>query len=348
MDKYCRICWNTLNWRAPSGDAAYIEQGDSYVAKHGFGHEEWIFNNEWLLSGYESGDPNHYRYGFLQPISKYRHKYIGLTFSVLLYAVNPDTIPMIVAHIDNLYVPDDREIAWALIETRGKGWLDSMQGQIRALGSSVEPLVDPDASSIANVRFLPEDVKFFDPMVIVDPPHKITKIHRYQPLNWDDGFQPVEAPVDRSASYELSQDDARADRSETERRRAAQAATTFDPQHARLQNRLRAALSRRYGKNAVKMEREYVDLTLVEPGQITYIEIKMEQRVKKCIRLALGQLLEYAHYPNCDKVDRLLVVGDVQAREDDEAYLRYIREKYGIPLYYSQWSWVNEDLGSAI
>ena len=43
----------------PTGDAARIETGDSYVARNLFGHEEWIFNFEWIIDGF--------RYGFLQP-----------------------------------------------------------------------------------------------------------------------------------------------------------------------------------------------------------------------------------------------------------------------------------------
>ncbi len=88
MDKYCRICWNTLNWRRPSGEAQRIEMGGSYVSERGFGHEEWLFNFEWLLSGYNPGDQHGYKYSFLQPIGKYREIYIGETFSVLLYTVN--------------------------------------------------------------------------------------------------------------------------------------------------------------------------------------------------------------------------------------------------------------------
>ena len=59
--KLCRICWNTEQWRRPSGTAAAIETG-SYVHEHGFGHEEWLFNFEWMIDGH--------RFAFLQPINK--------------------------------------------------------------------------------------------------------------------------------------------------------------------------------------------------------------------------------------------------------------------------------------
>jgi len=62
-DRYCRICWNTRAWRAPSASASDSEKG-SYVARHGFGHEEWLFNYEWCIDDF--------RYGFLQPINHNR------------------------------------------------------------------------------------------------------------------------------------------------------------------------------------------------------------------------------------------------------------------------------------
>jgi hypothetical protein len=51
MNKYCRICWNTGSWRAPTGEAAKLEKSGSSVAENGFGVEEWLFNFSWLQPG---------------------------------------------------------------------------------------------------------------------------------------------------------------------------------------------------------------------------------------------------------------------------------------------------------
>ncbi len=252
---------------------------------------------------------------------------------------------MIVACINDLYVPEYQELEWVLNQTRDNGWLASMQQQVRGLGSDVSPLLNPDPSSIANVRFKPEDVIFYDPMVLITPPHKTLRIHRYQPLNWDDGYDPISTPPDRAVPTEQPEGAERPDRAETERKRAAQTGTTYDPQHSRLQNRLRRKLRDQYGPDSVKMEEEFVDLKLLESGLITFIEIKMDRTVKSCVRSALGQLLEYAHYPNFQKADKLLIVGNASASENDKTYLQYIRETYNLPMYYSKWSWQDEELG---
>jgi len=69
--RYCRICYNSNGWRRPTGTAD--ETTDSYYAKHGFGHEEWLFNYEWCIDGF--------KYAFLQPfngVAGHRGKWFSL------------------------------------------------------------------------------------------------------------------------------------------------------------------------------------------------------------------------------------------------------------------------------
>jgi hypothetical protein len=177
MNKYCRICWNSEGWRYPTGEAAKIESGGSYVADYGFGHEEWLFNYEWILNGY--------RYGFLQPIGRFRIKYLKDTFSVLLYTFTPEKQTLIVGRIDNLYVPDKKESYAAFRQFRDRGWLSQMIDDVQNIGGYSKVLENPGPYDIINVRFSPKDVFVFDPMLLViDNTHKIVRVKRYQPFDW--------------------------------------------------------------------------------------------------------------------------------------------------------------------
>lgn len=345
MNKYCRICWNTKKWQHPTGEARLRETG-SYVALNGFGHEEWLFNFNWLLQGYDPSDKSRYRYGHLQPIGKFLSAFQRQTFDVLLYTYTlfPDTKPFIVARIDRLYVPDDHELKWARQQMVVKNWLSTMRQQLEGLHIDSSPLLRPSPSALANVRFLPRNVTFYDPWLEVAGEHKTRKIYRYHPLNWDDGFPPVTSvpslvkPPDRP---ELDEDPRR---SEAQRTRAAIEGTTYDLRHVQLQNRLYRKLRSQHGANAVRYEDGFVDLVVNDKGTITYIEVKMEQTAKRCIRLALGQLLEYSHYPDKAEAHRLLVVGEAPPTDSDTIYLTHIRGLYGLPIYYACWDWEKEDL----
>ena len=45
MEKIARICWNTHDWKRPSGSEGKSLYGDSYENKIGFGHEEWLLDD---------------------------------------------------------------------------------------------------------------------------------------------------------------------------------------------------------------------------------------------------------------------------------------------------------------
>lgn len=333
MDKYCRICWNSNNWKKPTGEARHLETGESYVAKNGFGHEEWLFNFSWLLSGGAFTGNTPYRYGFLQPIGKYYNKYKGTTLSALLYTKSPEGKNLIVANIKDVYVPDERELSWALSQMVGNGWITGMQNELESLGIDNTPLRNPNPRDIANVRFSPDNVSFYDPRLVIGPNHKIFRSSRYHPFNWDDAFPPtllqdiVTPPTNQS-------DDDDPTRSEEGRTRAAIEATSYDPRHVKLQNTLYRKLCSLYGQANVEYETDFVDLILKNNQTTIFIEIKTHLTAKRCVRDAIGQLLEYSHYPSLSKAQELLVVGDAKPNQDDVLYLNILRNTYNIPIKY--------------
>ena len=40
MEKIARICWNSHNWKRPSGSEGKSASPDTYENEQGFGHEE--------------------------------------------------------------------------------------------------------------------------------------------------------------------------------------------------------------------------------------------------------------------------------------------------------------------
>ena len=331
-DKFSRICWNTAGWRKPTGDAAGVETKGAFVAKYHFGLEEWLFNYEWMIDGF--------RYGFLQPIGKYYSKYKGSSRSILLYTVTPEKDTLLVAKIENVYIPEEDELDRVLKKYKKFGWIDNMHADVGVIGGDPTVLDNAEPSGIINIRFQPEKVEIFDPRPRVHENHKICKVKRYQPFDWDGNLPDTEETP--------APDDVDPTRSERERTRAAQEGVRFDPEHVRLQNRLYRHLCQKYGDAHVLYENSYVDLTLNEPTGCTFFEIKMESTVKRCIRSALGQLLEYAHYPAGSRAKRLVVVGDVLPTDDDRRYVSLLREKYRIPIYYSRFHWEKNKLGKKI
>lgn len=85
----------------------------------------------------------------------------------------------------------------------------------------------------------------------------------------------------------------------------------------------------------------YVDVAVCQSGEYTYYEIKTGLSAQSCIREALGQLLEYSHWPGAQPAARLFIVGEPPLDDDAKVYLQTLRKQYSLPLEYRRF-----DMGS--
>lgn len=316
--RYCRICYNTNGWRRPTGTAD--EATDSYYATNGFGHEEWLFNYEWCIAGY--------KYAFLQPfngVASHRGKW----FSLKLYT-NFGGRSFLAGTISKVYVPHDDELKSVYDHMHAQHWIEQMREDVRALPRGSVAELDTDKPELfINVRFRQEDVEVFDRMPEYLENTKPRSTDRYRLLHDEDGdWLPALA---QSTEFE--------DLETLHVVRAAQQATTVDLAHRRLQLRLYRWLCGRHGRAAVRMEFECVDLRVTLPDGATFYEIKMETSAKKCIREAIGQLIEYSTYVDAAKAKTWVVVGDPAPNVHERAYLSHLRKTFNLPLYYAQFDW---------
>ena len=80
----------------------------------------------------------------------------------------------------------------------------------------------------------------------------------------------------------------------------------------------------------------YIDVAVRHNGEYTYYEIKTGLSAQSCIREALGQLLEYSHWPGALPAARLVIVGEPNLDDTAKDYLETLREKYSLSLEYRQ------------
>jgi hypothetical protein len=79
-----------------------------------------------------------------------------------------------------------------------------------------------------------------------------------------------------------------------------------------------------------------VDVVVRRPEGYWFYEIKTAHSPRACIREALGQLLEYAFWPGGQEASRLTVIGESPLDHDGEEYLRQLRSRFALPIYYEQ------------
>ncbi len=173
-DKIARLCWNSNGWTRPSGREGKATS-DTYEAKHGYGHEEWLLDKSKINS-------DGYHYAFLEPLR--RNSFEGKK-DIHLYTVTPEGRRQYIGCIhDAEYVsPDKADEIWSYYYA--KGWIQSMMKDLENCGIKLnKPL-----SEKFNVRFKFENFDDFsdkDYYFRDDDPNLLN--HRYVFLNKREPF----------------------------------------------------------------------------------------------------------------------------------------------------------------
>jgi hypothetical protein len=112
--------------------------------------------------------------------------------------------------------------------------------------------------------------------------------------------------------------------------------------HNEIQTALHKKLAKRYGKENVGTEvptglGTKIDLVVQHADHRVFYEIKIAANLRACIRQALPQLMEYAYW-RCgdDLARRLVIVGTFKLTTEVRAYLKFLRRRFGIPVWYQQ------------
>ena len=293
----------------PTGEAAKLET-DTYVAKHGFGHEEWMFNYEWIDGGI--------KFGHLQPVSPGRARLAGKKIDLLLHAFGPDRRWYHVGGISDVRVLSDAEAERAYSLFQARGWMDEMVEDLKVLDVDPSPLLTAPPSETFNVAFNPGRAYLADPPQVLteDDPRK-PKSNRY--ILTESRVQNPEGTVHPTKTSLRAV-------------RRAVSETQINLRHTRLQNAVHKRLI--HAGYVVEYERGYVDLAIRSSTGDALLELKTHPTVRACIREAIGQLLEYAHGQRGRMIKALVVVGRVKPNEVDVGFLMHLRESYGLPLEY--------------
>lgn len=125
---------------------------------------------------------------------------------------------------------------------------------------------------------------------------------------------------------------------ETIARRAA-GASTVSLTHRALQDTLKHELQREgaeVGTEHPDGKGGYIDLVARRDGALEFYEIKTDISPRLALRNAIGQLLEYAYWPEPVKPARLVVVGALPLDDETAGYLSNVTAETGLNVSYRQ------------
>lgn len=316
-----RLCWNSRNWVQPSGDARGEEQTGTYTARQGFGHEEWLFNYQWILDGW--------KYGYLQPASKSLARLEGAVIDVNLFTIGRRQGWNYVGEIRSCNILPQSVAQVALKEFKRRGWLSQMKQQVHAIGGNVKALEWHSPRDLFNIRFRPSDAVLYDPLIPVEPNDTIRKIKRYM-------LVPLKGKLTSIAKQWQRRVASTKDNPTGKLTRAGTKPTNIDLAHNQLQNEMASILRAKYGKQAVSLEENFVDIKVTTGDRTIFVEIKSNPSPRFALREALGQLLDYEFLGSCIRQapSEFVVAGTGELSKQEKAYVAHLQARWSLPLRY--------------
>jgi len=336
--KAARICWNALGWTGPSGREGK-SISDSFESRSGFANDEWLFDLDSTLDGY--------CYGRVEPINKSRNTMIGQNFDLMLFTFkNEDARMKWVGRIVNVEVVDEIQSRDVCNSLEGKRWFQNRYEQLTNLQD-----VDEDAylnmpkESLYNMRFLPENLELFEKDVIVDD--SVIKLKRYILHDFDNSktaevmrlvdstdFEPVEivdSPNEKGVVRKFT--------------RTFSAGTfEYDNIHSEIQIGLVKYLKKMYpdaiitSENSKEINNRKIDVVMNLKGKAIYFEVKSYPNLRTCVRIALGQLIEYCFFSENNRADKLVIVSQNKSTSDIDKFLIHLRKTLKLNIFYSQFN----------
>jgi hypothetical protein len=335
-EKIARICWNSRDWKRPSGSEGKSRNDNAYENISGFGHEEWLLDDTKVMQ-------DGYHYSFLQPINTKAKKHVGQVYDIHLFTFNPMHIKEYVGCIKNVECISPEQAHNAYKYYRKCGWLREMKEDVLYVGGKVN---DMNADSFMfNIRFkfCDADIKYSNrPIIAGDDPNTKGLYYKLMDKESDFIFERDEEGNVRTLNtdpfWRINQS----------------GEILVDPLHKKLQNAVEKILNKDYvhlysEKKPSDALGQRIDMKgqQIETGEWHYFEFKTYS-AKRSIREALGQILEYVHYPSKRRAKKMFIIGPEEPDENDKQYMKQLREIYNIPIWFRWYSFQENKLYNEI
>lgn len=329
MEKIARLCWNTNGWRRPSGRSGKSKSNDTYENEMGFGHEEWLLDDSKIM-------PDGYHYGFLEPLRVQSDLHFNKVYDIHIYTISPNGQRVYIGCLKNAVGVSSDESERVYDYYLKKGWIKEMQQDVRYVDGTVK---DFTASFTLNVKFRFEEALInYSNQPILSP--SCIPSHRYNLLNKKGAFEFEKDEDGNIKVLDTSIFECVVEAGKIQ----------IDPLHKKIQETCAELLKSQYTHLQLETGTEKIGTQgVVIKGfsetdkEWHYFEVKTVS-AKRCIREALGQLLEYAHYPDVNLARKLFIIGPERPDEKDKAYLQFLRKQYNLPIWFRWFSFTENKL----
>lgn len=326
-EKIARICWNTNNWKFPSGIDGKSKDKNSHERKNGYGHEEWLLDNTRIMD-------DGYHYGFLQAMNITLKTHEESIYNIHLFTISPNSQRVYIGCLHNAEGVTCERSKEVYNYYKQKGWLEEMKQDVISCGCSNYD-IDPQLMFNVRFKFKEAEINYSNQPII--KPKSIGS--RYNLMN-------LKAPLEFLKDEE---GDTTYLNTDNFSRTINQKKIYINPLHKKIQNAVYNLLASEYtnismeSSNSLLNQRIDIKGKLKNTAEWHFFEIKTDS-AKKSIREALGQILEYTHYPCKYRATSLFIIGPEEPDELDIQYLKFLRDTYHIPIWFRWYSFEDNKL----
>ena len=338
-EKITRICWNTQNWQQPTGPKGKSKDTETYENRYGYGYEEWLFDFNKIINGYH--------YSYLQSIGYNIESYRGKTFNIYLYSIDGNTGNRYwVGKLNNAHIINVDEAITVYQHYYKKGWITEMRQQLESINADVKNFNNVFNEEFITIKFLPNDIEIYDEPILIPKTDPVIKKTRYSNLYRHNTEPLINIYKDKQIIFQSGHNP----KTEIRGKKYNSNESEIEYDHNRMVNNSYLQLVEKYGKDYVGTDNptgygtEIDTIVKHHDYKYTLYEMKTACTSKRCIREAIGQLLEYAYFSKNNNIEKLIVVGPVTIENESIEYLKRLRKQFKLRIYYQRYNSEKEQL----
>lgn len=295
--RLCKIVWNSNHWIQPcerSWSPSYIDDDNKgYEQKHGFVHEDWLFNSQFLIGGYQ--------YGYIRGVGKLNASVKKLDI-VYLFTINPNTKERF--YLGKLYNVEriQADEIPTQVKKAIKSYHSDMVNQLKNLGADYNNLKMYPYET--NLRFKIEAIEIFpSPLPIVSSWFD-KKYFRTMPMKLNNQLLSLLQDLEKALRFKFTPSSPLG-KKEGYDKHTKKGKTTVTKVHQEIE----VALYNYLIKVGIKKNNIACDTTsfggkladvVVKNGTNDFeiYEIKTDSDLRRGLRDAIGQLIDYSTWEN--------------------------------------------------
>jgi hypothetical protein len=336
---FTRLTSNTNDWITPSGHFwKKSNQGKPnipYENQFGYGHEEWLLNPRYRVGGFQ--------YGYIRGIksSNYRGQTIERVYLYTVDKTENNNFVYYLGYFNN-------------VEGLNEDWEDYHKDILKVLHENAESVLEEvkkingDISGLKKdpfypiVRFKVEDIKLLEkPLYLEEFP--LNQYKRFQPYTiTDEILELFEGLAPKETDDPVIFTPGKAKQTKHYIRSLSESERSIEKEHSKIVDKLEYFIKQKYHINEKNLSVELTrfkgniaDIVIRNSEKsITIYEVKTSLIIRKNVREALAQLLDYASHSIGYNIESLVIVSPHKLDHNTEQFLKSLNSKIDYNIKY--------------